>query len=201
MKNLIGLFVLIAVVIGCSSSGRKEETNANNAQGSNTSTQPETTSNGKTASLTLEKYNQLQNGMKYEEVVRILGAEGTETSSYSAGKIKTATYKWEGEKYARITATFRNGELASKFQSNLKSENTDSSSTADLTFAKYNQIQNGMSYEEVVKIIGSNGIQTSSSNVGQTKIASYKWEGDKYAKIFASFRNNLLSSKSQSNLK
>lgn len=203
MKNLIGLIVLVTVVAGCSFLNKKEETPANTA----TKTQTESTSTPATetksaAGLTLEKFNELKNGMKYDEVVKVLGSEGVETSSFSSGNLKTVTYKWEGENYARITVTFRNDELTSKIQSSLKSANSSSSTTkADLTLAKYNQLNNGISYEEAVKIIGSEGTQSSSSNIGQIKIASYKWEGDKYARIFASFKDNKLTSKSQSNVK
>lgn len=212
MKNLIGLIVLVLVVAGCSFLKKNEETKPPAPTASNTTTKtedtatkPETTTKTTddkttTTGLTLEKFNQIQNGMKYEEVVKILGGEGTETSSFSSGSTSTVTYKWEGEKYARITATFRNGELASKIQTNVKS-GSENTSSADLSLAKYNQIQNEMSYEEAVKIIGSEGTQTSSSNFGKIKVASYKWEGEKYAKIFASFRDNKLTSKSQSNLK
>ncbi len=203
MKNLIGLTVLVLVVAGCGFLNKKEEVKTENTP-ANTAAKPETTPQTETKSrsgLTLEKFNQLQNGMKYEEAVKILGSEGTETSSYSSGNLKTVTYKWEGEKYARVTATFRNGELTSKIQSGLQSGNSENTAKADLTMAKYNLIQNEMSYEETVKIIGSEGTQTSSSNIGQIKIASYKWDGEKYAKIFATFKDNKLTSKSQSNVK
>lgn len=202
MKNFVGLMVLIFVVAGCSFLNKKEETN-NSTTTSNTATKTETTpsSDTKAAGLTLEKFNELKNGMKYDEVVKVLGSEGTETSSYSSGSLKTVTYKWEGENYARITVTFRNDELTSKIQSGLKSANSSSSSSANLTMAKYNELKNGITYEEAVKIIGSEGTQSSSSSVGNIKIASYKWEGDKYARIFATFRDNKLTSKSQSNLK
>lgn len=208
MKNLIGLIILVMIVAGCSFLKKKEEPKPTNPTVSNTATKTETTESKtetttnddkSTSGLTLEKFNQIQNGMKYEEVVKILGGNGTETSSFSSGSLKTVSYKWEGEKYARITATFRNGELTSKIQSGLKSgSNTPK---ADLTMAKYNQIQNGMSYEEAVKIIGSEGTQSSSSNFGKIKVASYKWEGEKYAKMFATFKDNKLTSKSQANVK
>lgn len=199
MKNLIGLIILIAVVSGCSLFGKKPETKTEDTAVTNAPPKAETPADKSAAGLTLEKFNQLQNGMKYEEVVKILGSEGTETSSFSSGSLKTVTYKWEGEKYARITAVFRNGELNSKIQSGLQSVNN--SPKTELTLAKYNQLQNGMSYEEAVKIAGSEGTQTSSSTLSNMKIASYKWEGEKAAKIFATFKNNKLTSKSQINLK
>lgn len=202
MKNLFGLIVLIFVVSGCGILGKKDETKTDNTTVSNTATKTETTTEKSTLSLTLEKFNQLKDGMKYEEVVKILGGSGTETSSFSSGNLKTVTYKWEGEKYARITVVFKNDALSSKIQSGLKSEDGKTTSTkSDLTLAKYNQINNGMSYEEAVKIIGSEGTETSNSTIGQMKIASYKWEGEKSAKIFSTFKDNKLSSKSQINLK
>ncbi len=206
MKNIIGLVVLVVVISGCSMLGKKEETNSGNTGPTNNAPKTESTASPSSdkvvAGLSLESFNKLQNGMKYEDAVKILGGEGVETSSFATGNLKTVTYKWEGENYARITATFRNGELTSKSQSSLKSAGGDTTTAkADLTLAKYNQVQNGMTYDEVVKIVGSEGTQTSSSNSGQNKMASYKWEGEKFARIFATFRNEKLSSKSQSNLK
>lgn len=203
MKNLLGIFVLIAVVSGCSMLGKKEETktDASPAPSSTASSTPQNSSSDSKAGLTLEKFNQLQNGMKYEEVVKVLGAEGVETSNYSSGSFKTTTYKWEGENYARITATFRNGELTTKMQSNLKGADDKSAAAADLNMEKYGKLQNGISYKEAVAIIGSEGTQTSSSNIAKTTTTSYKWEGKKFERIFATFRDDKLTSKSQSNLK
>lgn len=201
MKNLIGLIFLILVVAGCSFLDKKEEIN-NDAPNKKIETITETTTEKFDSKLTLEKFNRLENGITYKNAVRVLGGEGVETSSYSSGSLKTVTYKWEGEKYARITLVFKNDELSSKIQSGLKSANDNNTlSKSDLSLAKYNQLQNGLSYDESVRIIGSEGTQTSNSTIGKMKIASYKWEGDKYRRIFATFRNDKLTSKSQSNLK
>lgn len=187
MKNLLGLMVMVAVVVSCSL-GKKDGATKTPA------TTPESQS---ASSLTLEKFNQLQDGMKYQDAVRILGSEGTETSSFSSGGTKTITYKWEGEKYARVTVTFKNDALTSKIQMNVKSGGgTANAPAADVTLAKYNEMQTGMGYEEVVKIIGSNGIQVSSS----TSEDYYKWEGPN-GRIYATFRDKKLSAKSHGNLK
>ncbi len=203
MKNLFGIFVLIAVVSGCSMLSKKEETktDASPAPTSTASSSPQNSTSDSKAGLTLEKFNQLQNGMKYEEVVKILGSDGVETSNYSSGSFKTTTYKWEGENYARVTATFRNGELTTKMQSNLKGANDATGATADLSLDKYNKLQTGMSYKDAVGVIGSEGTQTSSSNIAKTTTVSYKWEGKKFERIFATFRDDKLTSKSQANLK
>jgi hypothetical protein len=58
-----------------------------------------------------------------------------------------------------------------------------------------------MTYVDAAKVIGTEGMQTSNSQSGTLKMVSYKWEGDKYARIYATFKDDKLSTKSQSNLK
>jgi hypothetical protein len=76
-----------------------------------------------------------------------------------------------------------------------------SSSGGGLTKAKYEQIKDGMSLKEVNDILGKDGEETSSSKVGSTKIATYKWSGEDYAYVFCNFTNDKLTFKSQANLK
>ncbi len=78
---------------------------------------------------------------------------------------------------------------------------TTTSGKADLTLDKYNKIKNGMTYKEIVGIIGSEGEETFSSEVGKYTIKSFKWDGGEYKYIFGTFNNDKLTSKSQSNLK
>ncbi len=75
------------------------------------------------------------------------------------------------------------------------------SGKADLTLDKYNQIKTGMTYKAIVDIIGSEGEETFSSEVGKYTIKSYKWDGGDFKYIFGTFNNDKLTSKSQSNLK
>jgi len=75
------------------------------------------------------------------------------------------------------------------------------SSSGGLTKAKYEQLKNGMTYKEVVAILGKEGEETSSSQVGSTKIATMKWQGNNYEYIFVNFSNDKMTFKSQANLK
>jgi hypothetical protein len=75
------------------------------------------------------------------------------------------------------------------------------SSSGGLTLAKYNQIKDGMSLKEVNDLLGKEGQESSSSRVGSTKIATYKWQGNDYEYIFCNFTNDKLTFKSQANLK
>lgn len=202
MKNTIGFVILLAVLLGCSSFGKKET--ADNAATAPTRSEPakspDTAPPPSGSDLTLDKFDQLKVGMKYDEVVKILGSEGTESSSSSSAGNTYKTYKWEGSNNARISAMFKNQELTSKNQTSLRSS-SPAPAAADLSMAKYDQLQTGMSYSDAVKIIGSEGLQTSSSASGSYKTTSYRWEGEKNARIYVIFKDDKIQSKSQSNLK
>ncbi len=215
MKKSLSLVLvtLLFVVLGCSLgglTGSKDEapTPAPDSTSSDTTKIESTPADTKTDSsssssgsgnLTLDNFNKLKAGMKYDEVVKILGSEGSETSSSSIGKIELKSYKWEGEKFARIYVNFKNDEMTSKSQSGLGS--TSGSGDADITKAKYDEIKNDMSYEEVKKIIGSEGEQNSSSSSGSSTYSSYTWKGANYSRISISLKDDKVTSKRQSNLK
>ena len=130
MKNSLnfGLVVLLFVVLGCSCPFLKnlkldEKEDAPKPAAtpfvSNTAT-PKVKSSDKTASLTLDDYNQLKNGMSKSEVEQILGGEGEQVSSSEIGSYKIETYKWQGENFSFVIITFRNDKVFSKSQANLK---------------------------------------------------------------------------------
>jgi Beta-lactamase inhibitor (BLIP) len=132
MKNLynLGLVVLLLVVLGCNCqqklqeiADKSKETPSSSPNVSNTSSSPKTTTptkNGK-ASLSLDKYNQIKNGMSYKDIVNIIGSEGVETMSSGDGKYKVTSYKWEGEgDFEFIYAVFTGDKMSSKTQANLK---------------------------------------------------------------------------------
>jgi hypothetical protein len=76
--------------------------------------------------------------------------------------------------------------------------------TAGVTMANYNRLQMGMTYAQVVQILGKEGEELSSNEVGGYKIEMYKWDGDgggPGARIDAFFKNGKLDSKFQFALK
>jgi hypothetical protein len=130
MKNLYnaGFAVLMLVVLGCNCqklqdlANESKTTPASTPVVSNGSTSPVSTpaKSGKNSSLTLDKYNQIKNGMSYAEVVEIMGSAGTETMSSGEGKYKVESYKWEGDNYQFVTVILMGGKVNSKVQNGLK---------------------------------------------------------------------------------
>lgn len=72
--------------------------------------------------LNLEKFNKIETGMTYKEVVEIIGEEGTVLSESEIGNIKTTIYSWYGEGTigANANVTFQKGKVTSKAQFGLK---------------------------------------------------------------------------------
>jgi hypothetical protein len=79
--------------------------------------------------------------------------------------------------------------------------NSKSNSKPGLSMEKYNRIKNGMSYKQVVEILGGEGTETMSSGEGKYKVTSYKWEGEDFQFITVVFMGDKLNSKVQANLK
>lgn len=72
--------------------------------------------------LNLEKFNKIETGMTYEQVVTIIGEEGTVLSESEISNIKTIIYSWYGKGSigANANITFQNGKVISKAQFGLK---------------------------------------------------------------------------------
>lgn len=114
---VLGVFALI-VLAGIFSNNTKPQPVSQNAQ------QPSTTSKvqqqrQEVAVLTLEKFNNLKDGITYKQAVNILGKEGELLSDSSIAGYKTSMYQWS-EGFSNMNAMFQNGKLVQKAQFGLK---------------------------------------------------------------------------------
>jgi hypothetical protein len=146
-------------------------------------------------SLTIEKYSQLEMNSSYKKAVEILGSEGVEMSSSGSGAYKSQMFKWSNSETEFIIVLFLNDKLTNKTQAGL---NTKIDET--LSLAKYNQLKDGMKFEEVTAILGE-GVEMSKTEIMGSSVTSYQWRGSDFASITASFQNGKLNSKSQFGLK
>lgn len=53
--------------------------------------------------ITYEEYEKIQNGMTYDEVVKIIGCEGRVASSSTVGDITTVSYNWSSKDMGGVT--------------------------------------------------------------------------------------------------
>ncbi len=209
MKKSISLVLitLLFVVLGCSLdsfTGKKDEVptpapstdSSPSTSGDKPSDSTSTSSSGP-ADLSLDKFNQIELDMSYDQVKGIMGSDGNETSSTKSGSYESKAYQWKGDKFAQISVRFQNSKLVSKSQSGI----TPSSGTADISQAKFNNIKTGMKYEEVKNIIGSDGEMTRLSKFSSFTSKSYTWKGKGFSRIITTFRNDELQNKTQAGLK
>ncbi len=84
-------------------------------------TETPTTTEPETEYITIDKYNQIENGMTYEQVVKIIGCEGKLTASADIGGGTSQTYSWSsrdlggGTTYG-ATVVFIDGKVTGKYQ-------------------------------------------------------------------------------------
>jgi len=88
--------------------------------------QPDTAKKS-TGGITLEKYQQIENGMSYSQVVAILGRDGVEhANSHMDGvsgvmpSVDTIIYMWQNGDGSNMSVTFQNDKVVMKAQAFLK---------------------------------------------------------------------------------
>ncbi|MGR7908430.1 DUF3862 domain-containing protein [Lysinibacillus capsici] len=166
MKKLVisAALVLSLGLAGCGETTTKEESPKVEKPVAETSseTKQETTApvakeDGK---LTEEKFKQIKDGMTYEEIVKIVGAEGKIISETgSAGEPHhTVMYEFETDGVmASSTMMFQGGKLINKAQFGVDS------SDVEITLDQFNKLENGMTKEQVFEILGGEGAVISES--------------------------------------
>lgn len=67
--------------------------------------------------VTLEKFNKIETGMTYQQVVNIIGEEGTLSTESSYGNQSMKVYYWyASNKISNATVSFMNGKVTAKSQ-------------------------------------------------------------------------------------
>ncbi len=75
------------------------------------------------------------------------------------------------------------------------------STSSSLTLAEYNELTTGMSYQEVVAILGRGGVEQSRASIAGSTTVMYTWSGSGTANMNAMFQDNRLVTKAQFGLK
>ena len=118
----LGIFLIIIGIFGASCSFSSMWNGS--VSGDNNS---KTTENSEVSILendeyiTLDEFNQIETGMTYEQVVEIIGSEGTVMSEASVGDITTTMYYWYADNgIANANVTISDGKVFAKAQVGLE---------------------------------------------------------------------------------
>ena len=192
------ILVLLLALGGAMGSGDDSTTASNNGSINNEET---TNSTDKTnvetekqdSKVNYDNFIKVEMDMSYDDVVAILG-DGTELSSSEIAGIKTTIYTWDGKGLSNMNVTIQNGVVTGKAQLGLKDMD------AKVTLEQFNNVKEGMSYEEVVGILGE-GEVISVTKIFDITTIMYDWVNKDGSNMNATFSSNSLSVKSQFNLK
>ncbi len=182
-------FIVVIVLIGAAGSGA----NSNNNSSTEAASSNKVETKKEDTKITYENFLNIQMGQSYEEVVALLG-EGKESSSNELAGIKTTLYEWKGSGMGNMNVTIQNGAVTAKAQAFLQKPN------ANITMDLYNQIQNGMTYDQVKGILGE-GELTSETKIMDSTAKLYSYISKDGSNANFTFTNDSMDLKAQFNLK
>jgi hypothetical protein len=119
---LVVLFIIGAIAGGGKKTATEKDTVAPLSQADSTAVGTEAESEpAGDSGVTMAQFNQLRNGMTYDQVIKVLGSRGQEMSRSEIAGIETVMYQWEGSSFGgNMNAMFQNGKLIQKAQFGLK---------------------------------------------------------------------------------
>lgn len=140
-----------------------------------------------------DNFNAIQSGMSYEGVAALMGSEGELVSESDAAGSSSQTYQWEADGWGVAQVTFMDGKVVNKTQIGVGGD-----SAAAVTAAQYDQVAEGMSYDEVVSIMGGEGQLVSDTGVAGVSMQIYTWDGSTFgSNCTITFYDGAVYSKSQ----
>lgn len=200
-SGLVRIFAIFVATVGlllsitaCSSSSGESGTSVNgNGNQTGASNATNASASTDTGVIDNDKFSQIESGMTYEQVVSIIGSEGTEDTTSQVGDITTTIYEWQSDSFGVATVTFQNDKVVNKTQVGM-----GDSSEATATMDKYNQVQTGMTLDQVTEIMGGEGQLESDTDVAGTSSQIYIWSGESLgSNMTVTLMNGTVSAKAQ----
>ena len=141
-----------------------------------------------TRTYTLEQYMQIEMDSSYDEVVALLGSGGEATVDNERLK----QYMWQNEDDSNISVNFYNNEVTGKSQSYLGPylDGKDA-----VTLNEFNQVNEGMSLDEVSNILGPGTERMRAITDGEEKII-LGWDNSDGSGIGITFMDGKVMEKS-----
>ena len=195
-NTLIWIILIVFILVIIAIVGAGTDSNSGNKA---TSSIPSTQVQEKEISgLTEEKYNSIEQGMSYDEVVDIIGEEGTNAAESEYAGIKTVVYEWNAaDGWGNASITFQDDKVINKAQFGV-----DSGDDVEITLEQYNSVTTGMTYDEVVDVLGGEGSLLSDTEISGITAQIYMWQGTSLgANANITFSDGKVVAKAQNGLK
>lgn len=165
-------------------SGRRSDTSENTSDNASDNA----------SGITADKFNQITMGMSYDQVKEIIGEDGKNISEAESGGSVATMYQWdEADGLGNVLITIQDGAVISKTQTAILENNG-----VVIDLDKYNQINTGITYDEVKNIVGGDGLLSTETLLAGISSQIYIWYGeDEISNASVSFQDGTVSSKSQ----
>ncbi|URZ02146.1 DUF3862 domain-containing protein [Clostridium felsineum] len=145
----------------------------------------------KTQKYTLDQFMKIKEGMNCNEVKAILGNnDGKDLGAH----FPSQSYEWSNDTQNSIWVDFYNDKILRKYHSFI-----DTTMNAKVTQDDFNKISVGMSYDEVVKILGPGRLY--SENYGKNHGQTYAWINSDGSTLSVVLQNNIVTGKSNKGLR
>lgn len=200
---ILALAAMLALLLaGCGGASSSSESStdssgtASSAKASVSAARQTDLSAAEGGTIDAKKFKQIEEGMTYKQVVKIVGSKGVQQSTSSYGGITASAYMWQSDDWGTAVVMFENKKVVSKAQYGV-GESTD----VAITKAAYKKIETGMSYQDVVNVVGGEGELTGSSKAAGYTMKIYTWNGsDLGSNATVTFQNDKVQSKAQTGL-
>jgi hypothetical protein len=153
--------IVAVILIAIAAAGKGASNGSSNSSGdsasqsqdsANSSAASDSSASDSSTKIDADKFAKIESGMTYDQVKEIIGSDGTEQSTSAVGNTTTTIYEWDSDSFGVATVTFQNDKVVNKAQAGVGNK-----STGTATMDKYNQVQTGMSYDQVKEIMGGDG--------------------------------------------
>lgn len=196
MTKKKGLLLAVVVFIGLSYACGHDSNQGTESKPS-TSQSQEAKAPSK-SEVAYDKFVNLPMGSSYEQVKNALGVEGKLTHENVIADIKTQSYDFVVDN-AHMTLMFQNGSLNSKSIASLAFLKPSGNK---ITLDQFNQIQAGMTYDQVKQILGSEGRLSTQTEIMGVQSSLYTWMNSGGSNIVITFGGEgTVDSKTQFGLK
>lgn len=201
-RGLIVVIIVAVILIAIAAAGNGASNGSSNSSGDSASQSQDSANNpaasdssasDSSAKIDADKFEKIESGMTYDQVKEIIGSDGTEQSTSAVGNTTTTIYEWDSDSFGVATVTFQDDKVVNKAQAGVGNK-----STGTATMDKYNQVQTGMSYDQVKEIMGGDGELESDTDVSGSKSQLYLWNGESVgSNASITFTDGAVSSKAQ----